>query len=53
MGKARVLVVRLEREDLLRAEGGVEVRVVVTHANLGVEVRDDAGKVVSVGVDRR
>lgn len=46
MGKSRVLLVRLDRGDLIRASGGVVVKVVVTHANIGVSVEDDEGCVV-------
>lgn len=47
MGKSRVLLVRLDRGDLLCASGGVVVKVVVTHANMKVSVEDDSGVVVS------
>lgn len=47
MARSRVLLVRLDRGDLMRAEGGVVVKVVVTHANIGVCVEDDGGGVVS------
>lgn len=41
MSKARVLLVRLEPgQDI---SGGVMVEVVVTHANIGVSVKDDSG----------
>lgn len=42
----RVLLVRLDRDELLRASGGVVVKVVVTHANMKVSVEDDGGGVV-------
>lgn len=47
--KARVLLVRLAREDLLRAGGGVVVKVVVTHSNMKVSVEDDLGGKVEYG----
>lgn len=47
--KARVLLVRLAREDLLRAGGGVVVKVVVTHSNMKVLVEDDLGGKVEYG----
>ena len=47
MSKARVLLVRLDRDRLEDVAGGVTVEVVVTHANIGVSVRDDAGVEVS------
>lgn len=40
-------MVRMDREDLLRAEGGVWVKFVVTHANVKVSVEDDGGGPVS------
>ena len=46
MSRSRVLLVRLDRGDLMRVSGGVVVKVVVTHANIGVSVEDDEGVVV-------
>ena len=43
MSKARVLLVRLDRDRMLEVSGGVTVEVVVTHANISVSVKDDAG----------
>lgn len=47
--RARVLLVRLGERELASASGGVVVKVVVTHANIKVEVEDDRG----VAVDHR
>lgn len=46
MAKERVLLVRLSPDDLARASGGIMLKLVVTHANIKVEVEDDEGKVV-------
>ena len=43
MGRSRVLIVRVDKERLLGVSGGILVQVVVTHANMKVEVRDDSG----------
>lgn len=44
--RERVLLVRVSPDDLARASGGIMLKLVVTHANIKVEVEDDEGKVV-------
>jgi hypothetical protein len=39
--KNRILLLRLDEEDLKKASGGIFVQVVVTHANMKVSVEDD------------
>lgn len=46
MSKERVLLVRVAADDLKRASGGIMLKLVVTHANIKVEVEDDSGKAV-------
>jgi hypothetical protein len=43
MAKERILLVRVAPEDLELVSGGIMLKLVVTHANIRVEVEDDGG----------
>lgn len=46
MAKERVLLVRVVAEDLEKVSGGIMLKLVVTHANIKLELEDDSGNLV-------